>query len=157
MSHRGSRRSLAGIVALALVGVLVGACRPSTHVPVATPADFPGVTRVLVPLGIAVSDFVSGDAGCDDQNLARTAVSFRASGLDQTAPVPLRIFIFQDDAALRRNLDAIDSCARAFITDPAQYQKLQESPYVVVGQGPWGPRFTAAIEQALREAAATGG
>ncbi len=157
MSHGLIRRSLTGVLAVALVGVVAAGCRPSTRVPVATPADFPGVTRVLVPLGIEVSDFVSGDAGCDDRNLARTAVSFRAQGLDQPAPVPVRIFIFQDDAALRRNLDAIDACARAFITDPAEYQKLQESPYVVVGQGPWGPRFTAALEEALRRAAATGG
>lgn len=142
---------------LVSVAVLAGACGAATQPPSPTPADFPGITRVLGPLGISVTDIVSGDAGCDDAHLAPTGISFRASGLDQAAPVPIRVYIFHDDAAYQRNLDAIDACARSYVTDPAHYEKLQASPYVLVGQGPWGERFTVALRQGLQTAATAGG
>jgi hypothetical protein len=144
-------------VIVASVATLVAGCGAATRPPSATPADFPGITRVLGPLGISVTDIVSGDAGCSDTHLAPTGISFHASGLDQATPVPLRVYIFHDDAAFQRNLDAVDACARSFITDPAQYQKLEASPYVLVGQGPWGERFAAALRQSLQSAATGGG
>jgi hypothetical protein len=154
--RRPLRLALGGLL-IASVAILAGGCGSATRPPAPTPADFPGITRALGPLGISVTDIVSGDAGCDDAHLAPTGISFRASGLDQGTPVPMRVYIFHDDAAFRRNLDAIDACARSYVSDPAQYEKLQASPYVLVGQGPWGERFAAALRQGLETAATAGG
>jgi hypothetical protein len=44
------------------------------------------------------------------------------------------------------------------VTDPATFEAIDAySPYVVAGQGPWGARFRAALREALRIAAGTGG
>jgi hypothetical protein len=144
-------------IALALLAVLLSACRSAGTPAGPTPADFPGITRVLGPLGISVSAIASGDAGCDDAHLAPTGISFQASGLDQPTPVPLHVYIFRDAAAFERNLDAIDACARSYVTDPARYVKLQASPFVLVGQGPWGERFATALRAGLETAASSGG
>ena len=135
----------------------LGGCGAATRPPSPTPADFPGITRVLGPLWIAASDIVSGDAGCDDRHLAPTAISFSASGLDQATPVRMYLYIFRDHDAFERNLGAIDSCARSYVGDSAGYEKIAVSPYVIAGQGPWSPTFTSTLTQALTEAAGSGG
>jgi hypothetical protein len=42
------------------------------------------------------------------------------------------------------------------VTDPATYESVESSPYVVAGQGPWGPAFRDNIRAAITEAAGTG-
>ncbi len=54
-------------------------------------------------------------------------------------------------------MDSIGPCAQAWVTDPETYEEIQESPYVVAGQGPWAPAFEAAIREVLAAAAGTGG
>lgn len=146
-------------VALAVVAgiaVLLAACGAATRPPEPTPADFIGISRELGPRGIIARDIVSGDAGCDDQPLAKTAISFTASGLDQPAPVRLYLYIFRNRAAYERNLGNVDSCARSYVSDPATYEKLEVSPYVVAGQGPWATSFRATLVEALTMAAGSG-
>ena len=48
-------------------------------------------------------------------------------------------------------------CAQSWVTDPETYEELQESPYVLAGQGPWAPGFEAALRTVLTAAAGTGG
>src|SRR5262245_34110675 len=90
---RPRARRLAGLAAapfLALLALVVAACGTiSTTPPPATPTDFPGLTNQLVGVGVRPSDWVSGDAGCTDPDLVPSAISFRAQGLDQPAPVTL--------------------------------------------------------------------
>ena len=43
------------------------------------------------------------------------------------------------------------------MTDPETYESLEQSPFVIVGQGPWGPKFEAALRSGLEVAAGTGG
>jgi hypothetical protein len=43
------------------------------------------------------------------------------------------------------------------VTDAETYEEVQQSPYVLAGQGPWGPTFEAAIRKTLEAAAGTGG
>ncbi len=50
---------------------------------------------------IVVDHVTSGEAGCNDPALARTAIAFDASGLDQVTPVRVYAYIF-------RNRDAFD-------------------------------------------------
>jgi hypothetical protein len=160
MMRLPSRRDLrycAGASLVALMALGAAGCGAATRPPSPTPADFPGITRVLGVLGVGVDHIVSGDPGCDDAHLAPTAISFSASGLDQASPVPVHVYIFRDVDAFARNLDAIDACARSFVADPSTYEKVEAAPFVVVGQGPWAPGFRAALTKGLAQAATAGG
>ena len=89
--------------------------------------------------------------------LAPTAIAFDASGLDQPTKVRMYLYIFNNRAAFERLRATIDDCARNFVTDPETYELLEQSPFVIVGQGPWGPKFKAALRAGLEVAAGTGG
>lgn len=143
---------MAVVAALATV-----ACGAATKPPAPTPADFIGLTHELALRGIAATDIVSGDAGCVDRHLSPTAISFTARGLDQSTPIRIYLYIFGDRDAFERNLGNVDSCARSYVSDPAAYEKLEVSPYVAAGQGPWAIAFRAALSQALTSAAGSGG
>jgi len=146
------------VLVLAIVAALAtAACGEATRPPAPTPADFIGLTHELALRGIAATDIVSGDAGCADRHLSPTAISFTARGLDQSNPVRIYLYIFGDRDAFERNLGNVDSCARSYVGDPAAYEKLEVSPYVAAGQGPWASAFRAALLQALTAAAGTGG
>ena len=143
---------------LALVAVVVVGCGTIVGTePPATPTDFPGLTGRLKVAGITVDNWVSGDAGCSDGNLVPASISFSAQGLDQATPVKLYLYVFRNRDAWERHRDAIGPCAQNWVTDPQTYEELQESPYVLAGQGPWGPAFEAALRSTLAAAAGTGG
>jgi hypothetical protein len=145
---------------LLLLGVVfvVAACGMASGTrPAATPADFEGITAQLALRGISVNRFVSGNAGCDDPTLRPTAIAFDAGGLDQAATVRLHVYIFRNRETFERLRSSVDSCAAAFVTDPESFESVDASPYVVAGQGPWGPRFKAALRDGLTVAAGTGG
>jgi len=145
------------VSALAASVLVVAACGVvSTKAPAPTPADFQGIASEFVTRGIALDHLVSGDAGCADQKLTQTAIGFDASGLDQTDVVRLRIYIFRDAEAYSRLRSTIDSCAAAFVTDPTTFEALDDSPFVLAGQGPWAPKFKAALREALHVAAGSG-
>jgi hypothetical protein len=105
---------------------------------------------------VVIADLVSGDAGCDDPALIPTAIGFDAKGLDQTEAVRIYVYIFRNRASFEKLRASVDSCARSFVTDPDTYETVEQSPYVLAGQGPWAPRFEAAIRDALEVAAGTG-
>jgi hypothetical protein len=149
-----SHRSIAAcLVAL----VLVSACGTiSTTPPAPTPADFQGIAAELSRRDIALDTLVSGDAGCDDPTLIQTAIGFDASGIDQADPVRIHIYIFRNRASFEKLRATIDSCARAFVTDPQTFETVEQSPFVLAGQGPWAPGFEAAVRDALEVAAGTG-
>jgi hypothetical protein len=142
---------LAAAIALDACGTI------SRTPPVPTPAGFPGMASLFSQRGIAVTGIVSGDAGCDDQNLAKTAIGFDAVGLDQTRPVRVYAYIFGSRESYQRLRPAVDACARSYVTDPGTYESVETSPYVLSGQGPWGERFKESLRAALVEAAGTGG
>ena len=143
---------------LALIALVVAACGTiSTTPPPATPTDFPGLTNQLAGLNVRPSDWVSGDAGCTDPDLVPSAISFQARGLDQATPVKVYLYIFRDDAAFQRHRAQIGPCAKSYVTDPGAYQEIEQSPFILAGQGPWGPRFEAALRQALAAGAGSGG
>jgi hypothetical protein len=143
---------------VAVLPCLLAACSlVSTTPPAATPADFQGITAEVAKRGIQVNRFVSGDPGCDDPVLAPTAISFDARGLDQTENVRVYVYIFRNRDAFERLRASVDSCATSFVTDPATFETIEESPYVVAGQGPWGIDFEGAIRDGLSAAAGNGG
>ena len=151
-------RHLRRLAPLLATTVLLAACGTiSTTAPPATPTDFPGLAGRLNVAGIAASDWVSGDPGCVDQELGRTAIRFVARGLDQAEPVTLYLYVFRNRAAFERNREAIAPCAASFVTDPETFEQVEQSPYVVASQGPWAPRFEAALRATLESAAGTGG
>lgn len=151
-------RSVRGVAIAGLLAVsLVGCAGLLESPPVPDPVPFPEIAGQLGRFGVDVESWVSGDAGCQDGTLSPTAIRFDASGLDQTTLVHLRIYIFRDRDAWERRLSDVDTCVATWATDPATFEIVQISPYVVAGQGPWGTQFAAALRKGLTEAAGTGG
>jgi len=146
------------LLAVCLVALVVAACGlVSTTPPSPTPADFPGIATEYAKRGIAIEHVVSGDAGCDDHVLAPTAISFDASGLDQATKVRMYLYVFRNRETFERLRATIDTCARSYVTDPETFESFEQSPFVVAGQGPWGPKFKAALREGTEVAAGTGG
>ncbi|CAN5558449.1 hypothetical protein BH20CHL7_BH20CHL7_02470 [soil metagenome] len=150
------RAAIAVALTLLAAVLLVGCDRISTGPPAPTPADFQGIATELTKRGIAIDRIVSGDAGCDDPILIPTAIGLDATGLDQDEAVRLYVYIFRNRAAFERLRASVDTCARAFVTDPQTFETIEQSPYVLAGQGPWAPDFEAAVRDALEVAAGTG-
>jgi hypothetical protein len=153
-----SRLAGAGAGAVAVVvAILLAACGTISNTPpVPTPADFQGIAGSIVQRGIRIEHIVSGDAGCQDADLSKTAIGFDAAGLDQATSVRVHVYIFRNRATYERLRAAIDSCARMYVTDPETYESVETSPYVLAGQGPWGPSFKTNLRAAIVEAAGTG-
>jgi hypothetical protein len=124
--------------------------------PTPTPQPFPGIAGELSRVGVDVLSWTAGDAGCDDPTLSPAAIRFEAQGLDQPTPVSIRIYIFKNREAWSRRSADVETCAAAWATDPAPFELLNVSPYVVAGQGPWPPQFDAAVRQGITAAAGTG-
>lgn len=148
---------LRALVALAAALLLAAGCSAFTpQTPKPTPTDFAGVVSELALVGVGVTDVVAGDPGCDDQRLARTAISFVASGLDQPQPTPVYLYAFKNAAVFDELRPTVDLCARSYVTDPADYASVDATPYVFAGPGPWAPQFEDALRRAL-ESASVGG
>ncbi len=149
--------SLPRAVGLVFVALLAAACSyVETGPPAATPADFPGVAIEFQKRGLHVDNPISGDAGCSDSVLTPTAISFEVSGMDQPTPVKVYLYVFRDRATYERLRSTIDACARSYVTDPQTFQSVEQSPYVMAGQGPWGTKFEAALRDGIQVAAGTG-
>ncbi|MHB8459563.1 MAG: hypothetical protein ACYDAK_04595 [Candidatus Limnocylindrales bacterium] len=152
----GSIRAF-GVARLVLVAALVAGCTTSSVPPMPTPADFGGLSQVLQARGLTILNVVSGNAGCPNPDLARTAITFTASGLDQATAVQMYLYVFNDRAAFVRRSTDVGSCAQSYVTDPQAYESLAISPYVLSGQGPWAPSFKAQLQAGLTVAAGDGG
>jgi hypothetical protein len=154
---RPAVRRLAVAPIVLATAFVVAACGVLTTTPPApTPADFQGIASEIVRRGIAIEHLVSGDAGCDDPVLNPTAIGLDASGLDQAEQVRLYLFIFRNRQVYERLRASVDECAQSFVTDPATFESIESSPFVLAGQGPWAPEFKAALRDALTEASGTG-
>ena len=152
---RSDRARLSAVLTLAL---LVVACGTVSRTPPApTPADFPALAGILSLAGVSVTNIVSGDAGCPDPDIAKTAIGFDAAGADQAAPVRIHIYIFRNHDTYVRERSSVDRCAAAFVTDPQTFETEEASPFVLAGQGPWAPTFRERMKSALARAAGNGG
>jgi hypothetical protein len=150
------RRAPVAAVTLAVAVVATGCGTISRTPPTPTPADFQGIAGAIVQRGIQVSHIVSGDAGCPDENLAKTAIAFDAVGLDQATTVRLYVYIFRNRDTYERLRATVDDCARSYVKDPETYESVETSPYVLSGQGPWGQQFKENLRAAITQAAGTG-
>lgn len=139
---------------MALAAGACGAFTPTTAP--ATPTDFAGIVAELVTVGVDVNRVVSGDAGCGDERLSRTAIGFDARGLDQPTAVRIHLYAFKNQQVYDELRATVDVCARSYVTDPAAFGAVDEPPYVLAGSGPWGPAFKDALRTALRRAGAGG-
>ena len=154
----GVRLRSATAAAVVLIALALGGCAGLLEsAPVPDPEPFPGISGQLGRFGVNVSSWTSGDAGCDDPSLNPTAIRFTADGLDQPTPLQLRIYIFRNRDAWERRLADVDTCAAAWADDPATFELIQVSPYVLAGQGPWPPQFEAGIRKGIEAAAGSGG
>jgi len=141
---------------LALTLLTAGCGSISLASPPPTPTDFPGLTGRLAVAGITVSDWVSGDAGCIDDTLRSAAISFKVGGLDQASPVKVYLYIFRNRAAWEKHRADIGPCAQAYVSDAQTFGEIEQSPYVLAGQGPWAAQFAKALRQVMADAAGTG-
>lgn len=148
-------RAAGGLLVTAL---LLAGCGTVETTPAApSPADFGGIISEFAKRGVLATHVVSGDAGCTDQVLIPTAISFDATGVDQATTVKVYLYIFNNRAVFERLRPTIDACARSFVTEPQTYQSIDESPFVLAGQGPWGQGFEQALRDGLAVAAGSGG
>src|SRR6476660_9145945 len=84
-------------VAVGIATLLLASCGTISRTPpVPSPADFQGIAADIVQRGINVSHVVSGDGGCPDSNLGKTAIAFDVAGLDQPTPVHVYVYIFRN-------------------------------------------------------------
>ena len=137
------------MVAVLFVTSLAACSTISVGAPSPTPADFPGIAGELTQRGITVDRIVSGDGGCADTNLARTAIAFDASGLDQATPVRVRVYIFRNRATsgpapLHRGHVYRGLCQRSrHVRDGGRFALCRRRPGAVgqgiQGQHPRGP------------------
>jgi hypothetical protein len=144
------------LAALLIVLVVAGCGYVESAEPSPTPADFQGIAAEFAKRGLEIDHAVSGDTGCTDTVLRPTAISFDGSGLDQATPVRIYLYVFRDRATFQRLSASVDACARTYVSDPATYGSVDQSPYVLAGQGPWAPKFEAALRAGLLVAAGTG-
>jgi hypothetical protein len=151
------RRLLPAVLLVFVALALAGCGFISTTAPPATPFDFPGIAGELAQRGLVLDEIASGDAGCDDPQLAPTAIRFTARGLDQTDATPLYLYIFRNRDAFTRLRTAVDACAATYVTDPAAFGSIEASPFVLAGPGPWAPEFAATLREVITESAGTGG
>ena len=101
---------------------------------------------------------MSGDAGCPDPDLAKAAISFRMSGLDQATPVTAYLYVFGSQAAFERRAADVAACARSYVTDPSGLESFDVSPYVARRARDHGrPALRAALRDGLTVAAGNGG
>lgn len=121
--------------ALILAVLLVAGCGHAAGVPSPSPADFSGINTQLQAVGISIANVVSGDAGCPDATLAPTAIAFDARGLDQTAPVRIRVYMFRNRAAWERLAGEVAACARTYVTDPSTYKSVARRRSSSPGRG----------------------
>jgi hypothetical protein len=162
MIPRVAIRTAAGIApgiapALVLAFALAGCARVLQSPPPPDPEPFPGIGAQLGRFGVELLNWTAGDDGCADPTLSPTSIRFEVKGLDQPTPVQMRIYIFRNREAWDRRLADVDACAAQWAVDPATFELLRVSPYVLAGQGPWPPEFDAAIRNAIQEAAGSGG
>jgi hypothetical protein len=148
-------RALLGMLLSALV--VSGCGTVETAPPAPTPANFPDLAGGLALRGLKIDHVVAGDAGCTDPVLIPTAIAMDASGLDQATPVRLYLYIFRNRSSYERLRETVDGCAESYVTDPATFESIDQSPYVLTGQGPWGAEFEAAIRAGLEASAGDGG
>ena len=144
-----------GVLLIALLVGLAG-CGLTASPPAPTPADFQGLAGELAKRGLRIEHIVSGDAGCDDITLKKTAIGLDAMGLDQAAPTRLYFYIFRNRASYDRLRQTVDGCVTSYATDPEAFESIETSPFVVASAGPWAPEFKAAVRAAITEAAGTG-
>ena len=141
----------------ALLGLVATACSAFTPTTApATPTDFEGIVAELAIVGIDANHVVSGDAGCDDQRLSRTAIGFDARGGDQATPVRIYLYAFKNQQVYDELRPAVDACARSYVTDAAAFGSVEVPPYVLAGNGPWTSAFKDALRTALKRAAVGG-
>ena len=151
-------RSLPTLVAVAVIACALAACDlVSTSPPPAGPDDFSGITGRWAARGITIRNVVSGDSGCDDLALGRTAIRFEASGRDQDRAALFYLYIFRNRSAFERLREAVGTCATAYVTDPGAPAPMAISPYVLVTPDALQPGFVDALREGLQEAAGSGG
>ena len=145
------------VLLLVLACLALGACEADNNPANPTPASLSAVLEVFGSSGLTLSNVVSGDPGCPNQDLANNALSFDAKGLDQVTPTRVYLYGFKNRATFQRLATAVDACARSYATDPATYGAMQVSPFVLTGPGPWAPQFAERLRIAITKAAGNGG
>ncbi len=145
------------LILAALLLLLVAGCGSvlddARGEPAATPTNFNGLVEQLAAREFAVANVVSGDPGCSDQVLVPMAIAFELSGGGLEGAAQARVYRFKSDESYQRLRASVDTCAAAWISDPATLLMVDASPYVLVTEGVPAGAAADAIRAAVREAA----
>ncbi len=146
-------RLLAGL----LVAVAVAACAGP---PVAaSPEPATGIFQQLLVHGGATISLVSGDPGCNDSKLAPFAIHATVRIPASAPESDVYLFTYADHAAYEREKAAFEQCRAQYASGPGagrQVPEIEVSPYRAFGPG-WSAQFRATLQQAMEEAAGSGG
>jgi len=152
-----NQRVTTPLILAALLLLLVNGCGSvldeARGEPVATPTNFNGLVEHLAAREFAVAHVVSGDPGCSDQALVPMAIAFELSGGGLAGAIQARVYRFKDDDSYQKLRASVDTCAAAWINDPATLLMVDASPYVLVTDGVPAGAAADAIRAAVREAA----
>lgn len=117
-----------------------------------TPTDFAGLVKALSKQELSVTNVVSGDPGCADQELVPMAISFELAGAGIPGPVHARVYRFANKESYDKLRQAVDACAAEWISDSSALLMADAAPYVLVTEGIPEGGVTDAIRAALSEA-----
>jgi hypothetical protein len=81
------------------------------------------------------------------------AIAFELSGGGLEGSIQARVYRFKNDESYQKLRASVDTCAVAWINDPATLLMVDASPYVLVTEGVPAGAAADAIRAAVREAA----
>ena len=81
------------------------------------------------------------------------AIAFELSGGGLEDSIQARVYRFKNDESYQKLRTSVDTCAAAWISDPATLLMVDASPYVLVTEGAPAGAAADAIRAAVREAA----
>jgi hypothetical protein len=141
-----------------LAGVLLGACGPLERPP-NTPMDRSGIFEQIALEGGTIVSVTSGDAGCDDPELAGNAVRVRIRTLEGVES-DVHLLTFRNRPFWEASAAAADSCVAEIAARRTRnrdaIERLDISPYRAWGVD-WPPQLTDLLRLALTRAAGDGG
>jgi hypothetical protein len=141
------------MLAVAVVAIVVAACGVFVA-PSPTAGEIGDVVAGLVLRGAAITDQVSGDAGCGDPTLFGNAVRYDVRISSDQATAPVYVLRWKSQQTFDSSEDAFQGCVNAFKqVHPGQGVSVYEdSPWRVFGPN-WSDNLRSAVEAAVHAAA----
>ena len=131
--------SLPRSLGLGLVVLLVAGCSyVETTPPPPTPADFRGSPASSSSAASSSTASSRATPAATTRSSARPPSRSTRRGSTRRPRSGSTCTSSGNRATFERLRATIDACARTYVTDPQTYESVEQSPFVMAGQGPWG-------------------